>query len=47
MSVAHRVKVIECEKQDKYLGLTRELKARWNRKVTVILIIIGTTWRYP
>ena len=31
----------ECEKNDKYLDLARELKKLWNMKVTIILIVIG------
>ena len=38
----HRKKNLkECEKQDKYLDLARELKKLWNMKVTIILIVIG------
>ena len=37
----HRVKLKECEKRDKYLNLTRELKKLWNMKVTIIPIVIG------
>ena len=38
----HRIKLKECEKRDKYLDLARELKKLWNRKVTIIPIVIGT-----
>ena len=37
----HRIKLKECKKKDKYLDLARELKKRWNMKVTIIPIIIG------
>ena len=37
----HRVKLIECEKKDKYLDLARELNKLWNMKVTIILIVSG------
>ena len=36
-----RIKLKECEKKDKYLDLTRELKKLWNIKVTIIPIVIG------
>ena len=36
-----RIKLKECEKRDKYLDLTRELKKLWNMKVTIISIEIG------
>ena len=26
----HRIKLKNCEKKDKYLGLARELKKKWN-----------------
>ena len=39
--VDHRIKLKESEKKDKYLDLTRELKKLWNRKVTIIPIVIG------
>ena len=39
----HRVKLKECEKRDKYLDLTRELKKRLlNMKVTIIPMALGT-----
>ena len=38
----HRIKLKECEKRYKYLGLTRELKKQWNMKVIIIPIVIGT-----
>ena len=38
----NRIKLKECEKKNKYLDLTRELKKLWNRKVTIIPIVIGT-----
>ena len=37
----HRIKLKECEKRDKYLGLATELKKLWNMKVTIILIVIS------
>ena len=37
----HRVKLKECEKQDKYQDLGRELNKLWNMKMTVIPIVIG------
>ena len=39
--VDYRIKLKECEKRDKYLDLTRDLKKLWNMKVTIILIAIG------
>ena len=39
----HRIKLKESEKKDKYLDLARELKKkRWNMKMTIIPIVIGT-----
>ena len=37
----HRIKLKECEKNDKYLDLARELKKLWNMQVTIIPIVIG------
>ena len=37
----HRIKLKECEKKDKYLNHARELKKKWNMKVTIIQIVIG------
>ena len=37
----HRVKLNQCEKNDKYLDLAREFKKLWNMKVTIIPIVIG------
>ena len=37
----HRVKLKEIEKKDRYLDLARELEKLWNKKVTVISIVIG------
>ena len=37
----HRVKLKECEKRDKYLNLPRKLKKLWNRKMSIIAIVIG------
>ena len=39
---AHRVKVKENEKRDKYLDLARERSRPLNMRVAVISIIIGT-----
>ena len=36
-----RVKLKGCEKRDENLDLARELKKLWNRKVTVIPVVIG------
>ena len=41
VSVDHRIKLKECEKKDKYLDLTRELKKLWNVTVTIVSIVIG------
>ena len=35
----HRIKLKECEKEDKYLDLARELKKPWNMKVTIVPIV--------
>ena len=35
----HKIKLKECEKNDKYLNLARELKKLWNTKVTIILLV--------
>ena len=37
----HRINLKESEKKDKYLDLARELKKRWNMKVTIVPIVIG------
>ena len=37
----YRIKLRECEKNDKYLDLAREVKKIWNMKVTIIPIVIG------
>ena len=38
----HRIKLKECEKKDKHLNLSRELKKKlWNLKVTIIPMVIG------
>ena len=37
----HRINLKECEKKDKYLDLARELKKQWNKKVTIVPIVIG------
>ena len=36
-----RINLKECEKRDKYLDPARESKKPWNRKVTIIQIVIG------
>ena len=41
----YRVKSKENEKKNKYLDLAWELKKLWNKKVTVIPIVIGTLGR--
>ena len=40
ISAAHRVKLKESEKKDKYHDLARELKKLWSMKMTVIKIAI-------
>ena len=35
------IKLKECEKKDKYLDLARELRKLWNRKVTIVPIVIS------
>ena len=35
------IKLIECEKKYKYLDFARELKKLWNKKVTIVPIVIG------
>ena len=42
VSTDHRIKLKECEKKDKYLDLTRELKKLWIMWVTIVPIVIGT-----
>ena len=39
--VDHRIKLKESEEKYKYCDLTRELKKLWNKKVTIIPILIG------
>ena len=41
ISADHWIKLKESEKKDKYLDLGRESKKLWNRKVTIIPIVIG------
>ncbi len=41
MPADHRIKLKECEKKDRYLDLTKELKKLWNMQVTIIPIVIG------
>ena len=36
----HKVKLKECEKRDKYLDLSRELKKLWNMRLTIIPTVI-------
>ena len=43
----HRVKLKESEKRNKYLDLTRELKNPWNKKVTIIPIVISALGTVP
>ena len=45
MPADHRIKLKECEKNDKYLDLARELKKLWNMQVTIIPIVIGAFGR--
>ena len=40
----YRIKLKECEKNDKYLDFARELKKLWKMKVTIIPILIGAFW---
>ena len=35
----HWIKLTECEKNDKYFDLARELKKLWNVKVTIVPIV--------
>ena len=37
----HWINLKESEKKDKYLDLARELKNRWNIKLTIVPIVIG------
>ena len=37
----HRINLKECENMYKYLDLARELKKLWNKKVTIVPIVIG------
>ena len=37
----HRRKAKECEKKDKYHELAREIKKRWNMRVTIAPTVIG------
>ena len=37
----HRINLKECAKKDEYLDLARELKKLWNRKMTIVPIVIG------
>ena len=40
-SADHRIKLKECEKKDKYLDFARELNKLWNKKVSIVPIVIG------
>ena len=42
VSANHIINLKECEKKDKFLDLARELKKLWNRKVTIVPIVIGS-----
>ena len=37
----HRINLTKSEKKYKYLDLARELKKLWNKKVTIVPIVIG------
>ena len=37
----HRIKLKECEKKDKYIGLSRELKKLWTMQVIIKSIVFG------
>ena len=37
----HSIKLKEWEKKDKYIDLARELKKLWNRKVSIVPMLIG------
>ena len=37
----HKINRKECEKNDKYLELARELKMLWNMKLTIVPIVVG------
>ena len=39
--VDQRIKVKECEKKCTYRELAKELKKKWDMKVTIIPIVIG------
>ena len=41
VSADDRIKLKECEKEDKYHDLARELKKLWNMKVTIVPIMIS------
>ena len=41
VSADQRINLKESQKKDKYLVLARELKKKWNMKVTIIPIVIG------
>ena len=42
-----KVKIKENEKRDQYLDIARELKKRWNMKMTVIPIVAGALGTIP
>ena len=37
----HRINLKECEKNEEYLDLAKELKKLWNMKLTIVPIVIG------
>ena len=39
--LSHRIKLIECDKRNKYLDLAMELKKLWNMQVMIVLNVIG------
>ena len=43
----HSIILKECEKNDKYLDLARELKKLWKMKVIIIPIMIGAFGQSP
>ena len=40
----HRIKLKECEKKDKYVGLARELKKLWNMKARIEAFFLQLTF---
>ena len=47
MLVDPQININENEKKDKYLDLVRELKKIWNKKVTVIPVVIDALGTIP